>query len=492
MAINPNIALGVQPIQQPNMLAQYAQVMAIKAAQQEMEGNEGIRGALSQGVPDDLTTLLQYGKPGRATYESLIKGRKEQLDSAEKRLTLTGQIAGYVRDNPTPENFVSAVSTMVQNGVLTRAQAERVIADAGNDPTKIKSYATQAASSAVTEADKMRDKTSRVNAVTAAAPGHARNKLEREKYEYERANPTLSRVDGENGFYLYNPRDPNSAVPLGMRPPAAPPAAPVAQPSAVNNMFITPGVAQPSVNALTQPSPNQAGPTVAAANALANQPTIIRPKQSFTAPVPVLDENDRPVYVQGREAVGKTPATPEALKLIREEKVTKEGRKSVNGVLNTLYSEYTNLVKSGGITDTRRSVEENISARTGASAVGQMTGSFTGSESQSFRDTIEQTRPLLLTAIMKATGLSATQLNSNVELRTYLKTATDPKVSIQSNVKALNNISQMFGIGEKFDVPDIKTPKETTAADKPPAGLSPDIAALWKYMTPEDRKLWQK
>jgi hypothetical protein len=98
----------------------------------------------------------------------------------------------------------------------------------------------------------------------------------------------------------------------------------------------------------------------------------------------------------------------------------------------------------------------------------------------------------LLTAIMKATGLSATQLNSNVELQTYLKTATDTKVSIQSNVKALNNISKMFGLGEEFKVPDIKTPKETTAADKPPAGLSPDIAALWKYMTPEDKKLWEK
>jgi hypothetical protein len=64
---------------------------------------------------------------------------------------------------------------------------------------------------------------------------------------------------------------------------------------------------------------------------------------------------------------------------------------------------------------------------------------------------------------MKATGLSATQLNSNVELQTYLKTATDDNVSIQSNVKALNTISQMFGLGEKFEVPDI--PKETSSPE---------------------------
>ena len=171
MPINPNIALGIQPQQQPNMLGQLGQMMAIKAAQQEMEGNEGVRNALSRGAPEDPTQLLQYGKQGRATYESLLKGKKEQLESAEKRLTMAGQIAGYVRDNPTPENFVSAVGTMVQNGVLTRAQAERVIADAGTDPSKIKSYAERAASDALKEADRLTART-RIQAanIAAAAP----------------------------------------------------------------------------------------------------------------------------------------------------------------------------------------------------------------------------------------------------------------------------------------------------------------------------------
>jgi hypothetical protein len=93
---------------------------------------------------------------------------------------------------------------------------------------------------------------------------------------------------------------------------------------------------------------------------------------------------------------------------------------------------------------------------------------------------------------MKATGLSATQLNSNVELQTYLKTATDPKVSIQSNGKALNNISTMFGMGEKFEVPELSSPKSVNAADAPPPGISPEIAKLWQYMPAEDRRLWQK
>jgi hypothetical protein len=192
------------------VLGQMAQMMQMRQAQQEYENEGGLRNALTGGLPEDPSSLLKYGKSGRAVYESALKGRTEQLNSAEKRLTLTGQIAGYVRDNPTPENFVRAVDTMVQNGVLTRVQAERVIADAGNDPIKIKTYATQAASSAVTEADKMRDKTSRdTNAATVGASyystntaaGTAANTLnfQKEKYkqEQDQLNAALRIVSSE-------------------------------------------------------------------------------------------------------------------------------------------------------------------------------------------------------------------------------------------------------------------------------------------------------
>jgi hypothetical protein len=389
---------------------------------------------------------------------------------------------------------MSAVGTMVQSGVLTRAQAERVIADAGNDPTKIKSYAERAASDAIKEADKLSAQTTRrgqdISAGTTIRGQNLTEARERDRMERELQQGTLvplddgygrvdkfgniNRVQGYGNYY-----GPNATAPA----PAIPPAA--------ANALIT---TQPSVNSLlNQTAPQQgAGPTVAAAAAMDAQNNVPRPKQPFRQPVAVMID-DKPVLVAADKAMGMTPATAGAEQAALKKGIAKEGKESVNRVLSNLYSEYGNLVKSGGITDTRRSVEENIAARTGASAAGQLTGSFTGSEAQSFRDSIEQTRPLLLTAIMKATGLSATQLNSNVELQTYLRTATDPKVSIQSNVKALNNISQMFGLGEKFDVPEIPKAASGTAKpeDAPPTGLSPEIAKLWPYMTPEDRKLWK-
>lgn len=500
MALNTNIALGVQPIQQPNMLAQYGQMMALRAAQQETQGNEELRAAYAQG--GDLSdpafrrrVMAANPKLGSQLINQFSEASARDVKTQAESLKTVKDSIGLVNSPSEMVEFLKGAYSTPGGALLSKlAPFERAVANIPQDPKSFEEYKKKFSLSAdklfTSAADELAARTRIQAANIGAAPGLMNAQLNRERFEYDKANPELILVPGDNGYYMANKRDPNSAVPLGMRPTAPPP--PVAQPSAVNNLLMT-TQPTPSVNALTQPAPNQAGPTVAAANALANQPTIIRPKQPIRQPVAVIKDGEV-ILVKPEEAVGMTPATPGAEKALEKKVIAKEGKESVNRVLSNLYSEYGNLVKSGGITDTRRSVEENISARTGASAVGQLTGSFTGSEAQSFRDSIEQTRPLLLTAIMKATGLSATQLNSNVELQTYLKTATDPKVSIQSNVKALNNISQMFGIGEKFEVPDIPKaePKTAKPADAPPPGLSPEISGLWKYMTPEERKLWQK
>ena len=504
MPINPNIALGIQQPQPVNMLGQMGQAMALKAAQQEMQSNEEMRNLFSGGANFDDPEFQRRGYQANPKQFQDLLGKRATTQKTEIE-ALTNEIKlrrDALSDVNTPEDYLNwheknhegRIGSFFKS-IGVNPSRESIVTQL-NQPggfAKLK----QASALGATELEKkLMDEARAVKVANiGAGPGYQRNALEREKMEFERANPVLSRVDGENGFYLYNPRDPNSAVPLGMRPSALPAAAPAATAAPANGLLMTTQPTATNLNAFTGGSPNQAGPTVAnaaaQAAAAAAQPTIIKPKQTIRQPVAVIKDGVV-TLVPPEQAVGMTPATPGAEKALEKTVIAKEGKESVNRVLGTLYSEYSSLVKSGGITDTRRSMEENIAARTGASGVGQLTGSFTGSEAQSFRDTIEQTRPLLLTAIMKATGLSATQLNSNVELQTYLKTATDPKVSIQSNVKALNNISTMFGIGEKFEVPEIKTSKSANPADAPPPGLSPEIAKLWQFMPAEDRKLWQK
>ena len=504
MALDPRIPLGVQPIQQPNMLGQYGQLIALQAAQEEMRGSRDMRKLFAGGADFDNPEFVAQGYAANPKEFQELLGKRATADKA-KAEAIKSQIElrrDALSSVNTPEDYLSwhdanhrgALGEFFKSAGINPSR-ESIIAKL-SAPGGLDKLKRESALGATKLQQELMQTERSIQSANIGAGATMRgqdltNARAIEEREYARANPTLSQVQGENGFYLYNPRDPNSAVPLGMAPSAPPP--PVAQQSPVNNMLMPSQSVQPSVNALVQPAPNQPGaPTVANANALAPQSNIIRPKQPVRQPVAVIKDGEV-LLVSPEEAVGMTPATPGAEKILEKKTIATEGKKSVDDVLKTLYSEYDSLLKSGGITDVRQSLADNIAARTGATEAGQFASGFTGSSAQSFRDAIEQTRPLLLTSIMKATGLSATQLNSNVELQTYLKTATDTKVSIQSNVKALNNISKMFGLGEEFKVPEVS--KATPAgkpAEAPPAGLSPEIAGLWQYMTPEDRKLWQK
>jgi hypothetical protein len=507
------------------MLGQYAQVMAIRAAQQEMEGSEGVKSAIAGGMDPTDPRMLQYGPRGVAAFKAAGEGRSKQLEAAEKQLTMTGQIAGYVRDNPTPENFMSAVGTMVQSGVLTRAQAERVIADAGNDPTKIKSYAERAASDAIKEADKLSARTRIQAANIGAGPGYQRNQLEREKFnlgqERERSIQNVladqvgpqgeppSSVNALTGGGDVQQRvaqiDARIQQLVGLGTPDALRAADV--------LFKQRNVLSPSTGAVPGAIQEfnlakQQGFTGtfmdfqkerAALNAYGQPQEVTRKLEDGTSvtelvyPNPVAQTvtplsnlvRTEPPAGAGGGAPMQTPATAGKMQL------KEEGRENVEIVLDSLYDRYANLAKEGGITDTSKGTLANIKARAGASAAGQLVGSYTGSKEQEFRDSILQTRPLLLNAIKNATGMSAQQLNSNVELQTYLAVSTDPTKSIQANIEAMNNISKMFGLKKKFEMPSSVKSSSASATIEAPKDLPADIRELWKYMTPEDRKLWK-
>ena len=163
MPINPNIALGVRPIEQPNMLGQMGQVLAIRQAQQEYENEGGLRNALTGGLPDDPSSLLQYGKQGRAVYESALKGRKEKLESDDKRNVMLGGLAGPVMENPTPQTFKFALDRAENYGLLTPAQKQEVLAQYGGSPESIKAYAAQVFKGSISAQAQQADTTSRRN-----------------------------------------------------------------------------------------------------------------------------------------------------------------------------------------------------------------------------------------------------------------------------------------------------------------------------------------
>lgn len=489
MPIDPNIALGVKPIEQTNMLGQLGQVMALRQAQQEMEGSAGVN-ELSRRGEKDPYAYIQYGKQGRETAASITKIQKEKLESDDKRNVMLGGLAGPVMENPTPATFKFALDRAENYGLMTPSQKQEVLAQYGGSPESIKGYVSQIYKGSITAQAQQANATSIANnqrtvGATMAGVGVSRDNfnLAREKYNdqlnYGGDIVTTTMPNPETGEPMEVQTRRNirggGLIPLEVQaPPMRVDISPNSAIASYQSGGGGSGGAAPTNALATQVAPQGGATPATNVNALnPNAPIFAKPKATVRQPVAVIKDGVV-TLVPPEQAVGMTPATPGAEKILERSVIAKEGKQSVNGVLNTLYSEYNNLVKSGGITDTRKSAEDNIAARTGASGLGQLTGSYTGSESQSFRDTIEQTRPLLLTAIMKATGLSATQLNSNVELQTYLKTATDPKVSIQSNVKALNNISSMFGIGEKFEVPEVGGAAPKTSAPSGASVTTPD------------------
>jgi hypothetical protein len=118
--------------------------------------------------------------------------------------------------------------------------------------------------------------------------------------------------------------------------------------------------------------------------------------------------------------------------------------------LDAIDAAYKKLDKMGGIVNPKKGSFSNLKARAASSAVGQMTGGAFGTEEQALRDEIKGTIPLLVLDIKNATGASAQQMNSNVELQNFMRAASDPTSNIESNLKLIDNLRKKFvDVGEK-------------------------------------------
>lgn len=121
------------------------------------------------------------------------------------------------------------------------------------------------------------------------------------------------------------------------------------------------------------------------------------------------------------------------------------GRETVDTLIAGLKDQYGILKKGGGITTTENTFM-NVPAYLSSTAAGQATGKLFGTQNQSARNTIVQSRPLLLAAIKNATGMSAKQMDSNVELKMYLDAATNPSLDFEANMAALNQLETLYGL----------------------------------------------
>lgn len=296
MPLNTNIALGVQQQQQPiNMLGQLGQLYALKAARQDIEGGEAVRDFFSQGgdlsTPEGQRAIMTAApKLGGQLIKQQADIRKTQIDTLKDEIALRRDALANVR---TPEEYLAwheanhsgALGNFFKSAGI-KPSTESIMAELAKPGGLDRLKRESALGATKLQQELMQTERTYGAASISAAPGHARNALEREKWTYDINNPKLERYEGETGAWLYDARRPNSAVPLGAAPQPGTPAIPPTAPA--NNLLIT-GAATPppaalNLNALTSGAPNQTAPTVAnaaaadAAARAAAQPTIIKPK----------------------------------------------------------------------------------------------------------------------------------------------------------------------------------------------------------------------
>lgn len=104
----------------------------------------------------------------------------------------------------------------------------------------------------------------------------------------------------------------------------------------------------------------------------------------------------------------------------------------LQATLNDMLGYYENLDAAGGIVSTERSAMENVAASAGASLPGRVLGRTFGSNEQTERDNIQTAIPIVVASLKNLTGMSAQQMNSNVELQLFLGTVGNPSQSIQT------------------------------------------------------------
>jgi len=140
---------------------------------------------------------------------------------------------------------------------------------------------------------------------------------------------------------------------------------------------------------------------------------------------------------------GKTPAATAAANK-RE-----EGQQQAGEILDTLETAYNDLDRMKAVPSQRRGAITNALSYVAGTGVGQVAGRVVGSEAQTQRDIIQSSRNQLLNAVKNATGMSAQQLNSNVEFRSWLEALSDPTRSIEANRAILENMRKFIANNAK-------------------------------------------
>ena len=155
----------------------------------------------------------------------------------------------------------------------------------------------------------------------------------------------------------------------------------------------------------------------------------------------------------------------------RDERKKQEGRTNVNTTLGKMFAAYERLNEIGGIPSEARGTGGNIAAYAAGTAPGQAVGQALGTRAQSVRNELQSLARTLITDIKNSTGMSAQEMNSNVELQQMLAAVSSPTQSIESVRAIIQNLSERYGLGQTFAPPAPAQAPAAAPAARPAEGV---------------------
>lgn len=189
---------------------------------------------------------------------------------------------------------------------------------------------------------------------------------------------------------------------------------------------------------------------------------------------------------------------PNISELKRQDAVEKaaEGKDALAGTLSSAQALITRLGASGGMSSVGNSGLSNLLTKGQTSIAGQWLGGAFGTTNQADRDVLSSLRLQLLNDVKASEKMGSGQLNSNVELKTWLDSLGSPGSTMEANQAILNTISNRYlkntnqpagglpGIGPK--TPSSTSPQQAQApqyASNPSTGqriVSTDGGVTWQ------------
>jgi hypothetical protein len=269
MPIDPNIAMGIRPVEQPNMLAQMGQMMALRGAQQEYEGTNALRDAYAQG--GDLSDPAFRRRVMSANPKLGSQLISQHSETSARDIKTQADSLKTIKDNIGLANNPQAMAEYLRGAYSTPGGAllakliplETAIAKIPTDPKGFSDYQRNFSLTAdklfTSAADQLQAETSRYS--TNVAAGTAANRLafdeKIDKRKQEELKTVLGIISAPNVSSA-------TATPINMGGsgavvPVTPPAGGV-QPTGTGSAPVTPPA---GAGAVTQPNvlATQVGPT---------------------------------------------------------------------------------------------------------------------------------------------------------------------------------------------------------------------------------------